>query len=87
VSVSSLSDVHEKHKQLFQDGYGKISAFKAKVRVQEGSQPIFHKPRPVPYALKEAVERELDRLERNGIISRVGRSNWAAPVVVVPKTS
>lgn len=53
VSVPSFSDVHEKHKQPFQDRYGKISDFKAKVRVQEGSQPIFHKPRPV-----EAVEKE-----------------------------
>lgn len=85
VSVLSLSDVLEKHKELFHDGYGKICDFKAKVRLQEGSQPIFHKPRPVPYALKEAVEKELDRLERNGIISQVGRSDWAAPIVVVPK--
>ncbi|GAA6075369.1 uncharacterized protein K02A2.6-like, partial [Tachysurus ichikawai] len=85
VSVTTLSDVLERYKQLFQDGYGNISDFKAKVRVQEGSQPIFHKPRPVPYALKEAVEKELDRLERNGIISQFGRSDWAAPIVVVPK--
>ncbi|KAL0151789.1 hypothetical protein M9458_052940 [Cirrhinus mrigala] len=85
VSVTSLSDVLEKHRELFGDGYGKITDFKAKVRVQEGTHPIFHKPRPVPYALKDAVEKELDRLERNGIISQVGRSDWAAPIVVVPK--
>lgn len=65
VSVLSLPDVLEKHKELFHEGYCKICDFKAKVRLQEGSQPIFHKPRPVPYALKEAVEKELDRLERN----------------------
>lgn len=55
------------------------------MRVQEGSQPIFHKSRPVPYALKEAVEKELDYLERNGIISQFSSSYWAAPIVVVPK--
>ncbi len=53
--------------------------------MQEGSKSTFHKPRPVPYSLKEAVEEELDRLEKNLIISQIGRSEWAAPIVVVPK--
>lgn len=60
-------------------GYGKITDFKAKVRVQEGSHTTFLKPRPGPYALKEEVEKELDHQERNGIIPHVGRSNWVAP--------
>ncbi|XP_036845205.1 uncharacterized protein K02A2.6-like [Oncorhynchus mykiss] len=59
--------------------------FTAKVRVQEGTKPVFHKPRPVPYALKEAVEKELDRLQKNNIITKVARSDWAAPIVEVPK--
>ncbi|XP_055758362.1 uncharacterized protein K02A2.6-like [Salvelinus fontinalis] len=75
----------EKHKELFKDGYGEIQDFTTKVRVQEGTKPIFHKPRPVPYALKEAVEKELDRLQKNNIITKVARSDWAAPIVVVPK--
>ena len=53
--------------------------------MQEGTKPIFHKPRPVPYALKEEVEKELDRLQKNNIITKVARSDWAAPIVVVPK--
>ncbi|KAI7789894.1 hypothetical protein IRJ41_014004, partial [Triplophysa rosa] len=85
VNASTIFDVLKKHNQLFGEGYGRITDFTAKVRVQEGSKPIFHKPRPVPYALKEVVEEELARLERNGIISQVGRSDWAAPIVVVPK--
>lgn len=31
------------------------------------------------------MERELDRLEGMGIISKVDRSDWASPLVVVPK--
>lgn len=53
--------------------------------MQEGTKPIFHKLHPVPYALKEAVEKELDRLQKNNIITKVARSDWAAPIVVVPK--
>ena len=36
-------------------------------------------------ALKEGVNQELDRLEANGILKRVDFSQWAAPIVVVPK--
>ena len=47
--------------------------------------PIFLKPRPVPFAIKEAVGKELDRLEADGILEKVTHSNWAAPIVAVPK--
>ena len=36
-------------------------------------------------SLREAVEREPDRLEKAGIIEKVKYSQWAAPVVPVPK--
>lgn len=84
-SSLTLAALLEKHKGLFQDGYGKIEGFQVKVRVQDGTQPRFHKPRPVPYALKQQVEKELERPEKNGIISKVDQSDWAAPIVVVPK--
>ena len=45
----------------------------------------FFKPRPIPYAIREAMENELDRLESIGIIEKVEHSDWAAPIVPVPK--
>ncbi|XP_039525150.1 uncharacterized protein K02A2.6-like [Pimephales promelas] len=53
--------------------------------MQPNAQPVFCKARPVPYSLKEAVEKELDRLEKEGIVSKVDHSKWGAPIVVVPK--
>lgn len=41
------------------------------------AQPIFQKARLVPYALKEVVDKELDRLEKTNIITKVERSDWA----------
>ena len=39
----------------------------------------------MPYTLKQRVEAELDRLEEQGIIKKVERSSWAAPIIIVPK--
>ncbi len=58
----SLKSVLDNHKDLFKDGYGKIRDFQARIRVERDikpiySKPIFHKPQPVPYALREEVEK------------------------------
>ena len=47
----------------------------------------FCKPRTVPYAVKEAIEQDLARLERQGIIERVSTGDWATPVVPVSKSN
>ncbi len=62
-----------------------MSYFKASLSLRSDAKPVFCKPRPVPFALKEALAQELDRLEKEGIIKRLNSSDWAAPVVPVPK--
>ena len=67
---------------------GKKSAmkhFRAKLDVKKDAHPIFMKPRSVPFAIKEAIEEELKRLEAAGIIEKVPHSKWAAPILPVPK--
>lgn len=62
-----------------------MQEFSKKLAVRLGARPCFHLPCSVPYTLKEAVEQELDSMERLGVIEKVSHSNWAAPIVVVPK--
>ena len=83
--VPAVEDILAKYEALFEKGYGHIKLYKASIQVREGAQPLFLKARPVPYALKEKVEQELQRLEEEGIIYKVSQSDWAAPVVLVPK--
>ena len=83
--VPAVEDVLAKYETLFEKGYGHIKLYKASIQVREGAQPLFLKARPVPCALKEKVEQELHRLEDEGIIYKVIQSDWAAPVVLVPK--
>ena len=83
--VPVVEDILAKYEALFEKGYGRIKLYKASIKVREGAQPLFLKARPVPYALKEKVEQELQRLEDEGIIYKVSQTDWAAPVVLVPK--
>ncbi len=36
--------------------------------------------------LREKVGQELDKLEKSGVIEKIPFADWAAPIVVVPKT-
>ena len=81
-----LQELLREYADVFKDDQGLIQGFKADIKVTEGASPIFWKPRPVPYALKENVEKELDKLEKRGVLSKIDRSEWAAPIVVVPKS-
>ena len=65
---------------------GKIIGVTAKIHVPDQVQPKFFKPRPLPYALKEKVEKELLRLQESGVITPIQFSDWAAPIVPVVKS-
>ena len=81
----ALQDVLDKNKDVFADDLGTIQPFTAKLSVSSGARPKFCRARPVPYAMRSAVEEELDRLEAQGVIEKIDHSEWAAPIVAVPK--
>ena len=80
-----LRDILTKYKSVFTEDNGKVKGMKATLTLKEKAQAKFCKARPVPYALKEKVEQELDRLEKEGIIHKVDHSDWATPIVAAPK--
>ena len=57
----------------------------AKIYIGSTATPKLCRARTVPYAIQEKVEREINRLEREGVITPVSFSEWAAPVVPVVK--
>ncbi|VDI15716.1 Hypothetical predicted protein [Mytilus galloprovincialis] len=70
---------------VFKDEFGTVKGMKAKIYVDESAVPKYFKARPLPYALKDKVEMELERLEKEGQIQQVEFSDWAAPIVPVVK--
>ena len=82
---SRVAVLRNRYEEVFSEKLGTITPFQAKLNVKPGAQPKFFKPRPVPFAIRERVASELDRLERDGVIEKTHYSEWAAPVVAVPK--
>ncbi len=94
VSISSVMSIAsrqphqrivEQYKDVFADELGTIRPFTAKLSVAKEAKPKFYKARPVPFALKGGVEETLDRLEAHGVLEKVTHSDWASPIVTVPK--
>ena len=82
-----LQQVLEENQDVFKEELGTLNGMEAKIYVDEKSSPRYLKARPVPYALKKRVEDELERLEKEGIVSQVEFSEWAAPIVPVVKAN
>ena len=83
--ASQVQLLKNKYKQVFTEGLGTMKKFTAQLRVKSNAKPVFHRPRSIPYAIKESIEKELERLEKEGIVQKVEHSKWAAPIVSVPK--
>ncbi|XP_035914961.1 uncharacterized protein K02A2.6-like [Anopheles stephensi] len=77
----------EEYKDLFSHGLGHCTKMKVRLELKDDAIPVFRPKRPVSYAMLPAVDEELNRLEKEEIISRVNYSAWAAPIVVVRKAN
>ena len=84
-SVEAAHSVLQKYPDLLRDDIGTINGVKGHLQINAETEPRFCKARNVPYALRDKVEEELSRLERDGIIESVEFSDWAAPIVPVLK--
>jgi hypothetical protein len=70
-----------KQYSVFDNKLGCIKGVTATLKVKEDVQPKFFKPRTVPFALRDKISTELDRLESIGVLQKVECSDWAAPVI------
>ena len=77
-----VKNLKKQYHELFSEKIVKLMGFKAKIHVQHDAKPKFCKPRKVPFALEEA---EFKRLENDGVIESIPYSDWASPIVIVPK--
>ncbi|XP_062700588.1 uncharacterized protein K02A2.6-like [Aedes albopictus] len=84
---ASVSKLQAEFPRVFAGSLGLCKKTKVQFQLKTGVTPVFRPKRPVAYAMYQAVDNELDRLERAKIITPVDFSEWAAPIVVVRKAN
>lgn len=64
---------------MFQEGLGTSKGF----YVDPDTPPGFNPARSVPFTLRDKVDKELERLQKEGTIEPVEYAEWAAPIIDV----
>nr|CAI5836808.1 unnamed protein product [Callosobruchus analis] len=65
--------------------YSLDKSFEVKFNVKDDAKPVVKKAYDMPYALKPKVEKKIKQMVQVGILKAVNYSEWASPIVVVPK--
>lgn len=80
-----INELKTEYPSVFTD---KLGECKKEIRLQlTDNKPVFVRARPVPLALRAAVEREIKRLQNEGSIYPVEHSDYGTPIVPVIKAS
>ena len=68
------------------NGVGLLKGHKVKFYIDENVRPVCQQARPIPFHLREKLNRELEKMEVEGIIEEHhGPSPWVSNVVLAPK--
>ena len=86
VQDNPLDGILAQYQHVFQEGLGTLVGYNAQIQIDPTATPKFCKARTVPYAYRELVNKELDRLVEQGILTPVSFADWAAPIVPVLKS-
>ena len=62
-----------------------VTGYQHRIVLRPDAVPTRHKPRRLPYSVREEVNCELDRLQEDGVIEPVEVSDWVHPMVVSRK--
>ena len=81
----TLEAVLDKHSAVFSEEMGHIP-IKVGLPLKPDARPVYRRARPVPLALQDAVDKELDAWEQQGVAEKVPPgSGWGTPLVVIPR--
>ena len=81
----SLKKILSDYKEIFKPELGTLKGVKITLHVDRDTKSHFCRARPAPYALKDRIEKELERLVSADIYDAIPPSKWTAPIVPVIK--
>ena len=84
---SELNKILIDYQDLFDGTLGCYTGIPIDLEIEEGVKPIFVKPQPMPFAFKNAVDEEIDRLIKLGMLELVPNNEWGTPLVPILKSN
>ena len=72
--TTDIETVLNQQIEVFNDELATLRGVKVKVYIKQGSDPKFFKPRLTSHALKQGIEKGLDRLENMTVMEKVHNS-------------
>ncbi|VDP93957.1 unnamed protein product [Echinostoma caproni] len=85
--TSSLPNVHTRLQRLIVQCSNNTGGMKVRLtKLEINGEPIFLKRRVIPYYQRDGVLQVFEKMERDGIITRITSSTWATPIVIAIKS-
>lgn len=95
LKLTSLNFVNEGHTtaeqlqlrfpDIFSDKLGAFKKYRVKLKLKDDAKPVFFKARPIAFALRDKIDKEIERLLDLGVLKPVQHSDYASPIVPVLK--
>lgn len=86
ITDNNIRDILKlRYPKVFSDKPGRLKNYEANIEVRSDFKPKFVNPRPIPFCLREQVEKELLQMVKDDIIEKVEISEMASPIVIVKK--
>ena len=80
-----LHDTLSEYSDHFDGTLGKWNMGAYEIELRPDASPYHARAFPIPKAYTDTLKREVERLEKAGVLKRVNRSKWAAPTFIIPK--
>ena len=75
----------QRHELLFDGQLGDWKGPAVEIPLKENATPYHARSYPIPHIHEQTFKKDLDRLVAIGVLTKVNRSEWAAPAFIVPK--
>ena len=87
VPNDQIEKLKEKYSDVFDNSkLGRMTDYETSIRLSKNALPSVHAVRKIPFTLKTAVEKELQRMEDLGAITKVdGPTDWVSSMVLTKK--
>ncbi|KAA3676022.1 uncharacterized protein DEA37_0009411 [Paragonimus westermani] len=85
---SGITDtLHREHSPLFLEGLGCCFNVRVVLRILSNARPVFRRKLSVPCTTLHRINLKIDRLQKTVVANLVRHSAWAAPNVLLDKSS